>query len=450
VKPIIDVHEHIFSARDIPVKGYLYSRKYTTFVKFIGRTLHFFSLLAWVIRRKTHRRRKDLLYTFLVGLAGLAMGVNLRRWADILSLGSVVKINRLMLEIFQGNDTALYTPLMLDYEYWFRNSIDHTIYFQVKKISDDIIPQARGRIHPFIAYDPARDLAFRNHVRGPDGKYERRSALELVKDAIANRGFIGVKLYHSLGYRPVGNRLVDNERRHIFRRNKLPQYQVFSGDEIDAVLDELYRYCLAEEVPITVHCLADGIEAYYKASYAFGKPEFWKEALDRYPKLHVNLAHFGWNLNERYNGPGYQGGRPWMNVICDMTEQYEFLYTDTGCHDVLTPKIRREFITDYLAISRDYPGLLARKLLFGIDWHVIAMTNHYPDFLPRYVEVLRDQVGFTAPEIEDILGGNALRFLGLMPLGTPPAAGWSKNRARLAAYYAARGITPPDWFTSTN
>ncbi len=29
--PIIDVHAHIFSARDIPLKGYLKSRRYTKF-----------------------------------------------------------------------------------------------------------------------------------------------------------------------------------------------------------------------------------------------------------------------------------------------------------------------------------------------------------------------------------------------------------------------------------
>ena len=48
-----------------------------------------------------------------------------------------------------------------------------------------------------------------------------------------------------------------------------------------------------------------------------------------------------------------------------------------------------------------------------------------------------------------ILGGNALHFLGLLPLGTDPSVGWAKNRERLQRFYRDNNINPPDWFSAT-
>jgi hypothetical protein len=51
--------------------------------------------------------------------------------------------------------------------------------------------------------------------------------------------------------------------------------------------------------------------------------------------------------------------------------------------------------------------------------------------------------------LDNFFGGNALRFLGLLPLGTPPADGWTKNRGRLQRFYQDNAIEPPEWFTAT-
>lgn len=36
----------------------------------------------------------------------------------------------------------------------------------------------------------------------------------------------------------------------------------FTGQQFDQVLTELYDYSEKEQVPITAHCVSDGIEAY--------------------------------------------------------------------------------------------------------------------------------------------------------------------------------------------
>ncbi len=81
-----------------------------------------------------------------------------------------------------------------------------------------------------------------------------------------------------------------------------------------------------------------------------------------------------------------------------------------------------------------------------MDWHVIVRLRHYRDFMPTYVRVLHDGCGWSDQQIDDFLGGNALRFLGLLSLGTPASQGWTGNRVRLADYYARNGIQPPAWF----
>jgi len=64
-------------------------------------------------------------------------------------------------------------------------------YFLIKRkreIMSDLILEGQGRIMPFYAVDP----------RPPD-------PVESVKKAIESQGFVGVKLYPPMGYKPIGN-----------------------------------------------------------------------------------------------------------------------------------------------------------------------------------------------------------------------------------------------------
>jgi hypothetical protein len=132
-----------------------------------------------------------------------------------------------------------------------------------------------------------------------------------------------------------------------------------------------------------------------------------------------------------------------------MLEEFPDLYTDVAHHEVVTGEAERNFTEDYRAMCADHPGLVQKRLLFGIDWHVIARMDGFEGFKAAYARILGGSEAFSPPQIEDFFGGNALRFLGLLPLGTSIADGWTMNRARLAAFYAANHIVPPGWFTST-
>jgi predicted TIM-barrel fold metal-dependent hydrolase len=433
MKIIIDVHAHIFNAKDIPLKGYLLSRKYDGILKHFAKPL--IPILASYIRRKLEPDKKNAgiqnaLGSSALALACLFLGKEYKRWAETLSK-EVVDIVAEMVTTFQKDRIDLYVPLMIDYEYWFKNTIDNPISDQFKLIYENIILPYRGTIHPFVAFDPARELVFRKGLKNLEGEPERCSSLSLVKDAIENKAFLGVKLYNALGYRPFNNKLVEEQRKRIaYHKDKY----VFSGEEYDGVLSELYDYCIENEVPIITHCGMDGIESYKDASFDFGRAILWRDVLkqERYKNLRVDLAHFGWNKKQ-----GHQGNRSWVQEICEMLGEFDNLYTDVSHHEVVVSKDLPKFKSAYQQLCHDFP-VLKERLLFGIDWHVIKRVANFENFKDRYIEVLKNESLFSDDEIDAFLGGNALKFLGLLPGG--------KNRERLSQFYQTQSIDPPAWF----
>jgi len=433
---IIDVHEHIFNARDIPLEGYLNSRTAEGFLeRCFGKLLK--PKLARCIRNQVTppddwSEIDKWWCKIFVKYVAKTMGKGYYGWAMTLAK-SVPEITKELVDTFKEDSIELYIPLVIDYEYWFENSVDNLIAKQVEEIYDNIIKQYGGIIHPFVPFCPARELSFRHGMKNPEGTASEISSLALVKDAIENKGYIGVKLYNSLGYKPYLNTEVEEYRKKIkLHQEKYP----FKGEEFDEVLGDLYDYCIEKDVPITAHCVMDGIEAFKNASWHFGNAKFWRDVLsqERFKNLKVNLAHFGWNKKE-----DYEDENTWVKDICQMLEEFDTLYTDVGHHRVISKKEQKKFVTDYKKIISDFP-VVKERLLFGIDWHVIKRVNKFKDFKKSYFSILQES-GFSGSDIENFLGGNALKFLGLLP--------GMQNRERMRVFYDINNMDYPKWFKET-
>ena len=441
MKPIIDVHAHIFNGKDIPIKGYLLSREPETLIekllKICGLRSIFVRFVARCIRRKFIPEEEkgfffDMMCTITMTVVYWCMGKQYKGWAKTLSK-EVVDVATEMVDTYRKDGIDLYIPLVLDYEYWFKNSFDNPIDEQVNHIYENIVIPYKGMMHPFVSFDPARELASRKNMDNPDGTQKEFSSLQLVKDAIENKGFIGVKLYNSMGYKPFYNYTVDYKRRRIPLHER--RY-VFEGREYDEVLSELYDYCVENEVPITTHCGMYGIESYHNASFDFGKAKFWRDVLckEKFKNLRLNLAHFGWHQKLRYHA-----NESWVKDICEMFTEFNYLFADVALHKVMSEGNIPKFISDYKDICREYPSV-KKRLLFGIDWHVSKRVKNFKQFKEQYLKVLKHDNLFSDEEIKDFFGGNALRFLGLLPGG--------KNRERLEKFYINNSIDPPEWFIS--
>jgi predicted TIM-barrel fold metal-dependent hydrolase len=460
--PVIDVHTHVFRGRDIPLKGYFLSREYPEwYIRLFAPVL--FAVLEDVIRGEIGGPLAELAER----LAFAFTGPGYRRWADVLSLADMGEVARQLAGTYAGERVGLFVPLMIDFEYWFKPSKKHPIAEQIDAMYRDVVLPFRGRIHPFAPFDPARELAYRAKLPPPGeadgGPPEKYSPLEMAEEAVRNKGFIGVKVYNSLGYRPLGNAAVDAERRRIFSGIGLPRYNRFTGAGFDAVLSELYRFCEREQVPITAHCVHGAIEPYPDASAAFDRPDYWRPVFEKFPRLHVNLAHFGWgqpddwlprprwprsvrSLVEGVRRGRFPrgGGKSWVFEIAGMMAEYPGLYADVAHHMILDDDSIPKFREGYSALVREYPGVVQKKLLFGTDWHVITHLDGCAAFRERYRRVLAGI--FDKKEIRNFEGANALRFLGLLPPSRMAGNRWSKNWRRLKSFYRKNRIAEPAWF----
>jgi predicted TIM-barrel fold metal-dependent hydrolase len=432
MKPIIDAHTHLFCGKDIPLKGYLLSRKYKKGLNWLCSLL--IPRIAKCIRKETEQPKskgKKLKCNPLMGLIGLFFGKEYLHWAKTLSK-DVESITADLLDTFRNDGVHLYIPLLIDFEYWMINTPDNLIKEQIELYHDKIIIPHKGLIHPFVSFDPARELAFRKGLTNPEGDPDTDGSLNLVKDAIENKGFIGVKLYNAMGYKPFDNVSVE----HL--RTKIPMHKIkytFSGEEYDDVLAELYDYCVENEVPITTHCGMYGSESYYNASFDYGAPQFWRAVLDqeKYKKLHLNLGHFGW-----YTKKGYAEDT-WVKEICKMLQEYDNLYTDVSCQRVVVEKHTQKFKDDYRKMCTDFP-IVKQRLIYGTDWHYLICVPDFVDYKQKFIQVLQYDNNFSDEEIDDFLGGNAMKFLGFY--------NGSKAVQRLEKFYDKNGIGAPQWFQS--
>lgn len=456
--PVIDVHEHIFRGIDIPLEGYLRSRSYPWYIRMFSWLL--FPVVARSIRRRHASETNSLPAQWVMKAVYAYMGEGYKRWAAILSERDVARIAERLVETFREDGIELFVPLMIDYEYWFRNTRDTQLAHQINSISMNVVVPFGGMIHPFVPFDPARELAHQMGLPKPDdpedGPTEEFGSMDLVKDAIRNRGFIGVKLYNTLGYRPLGNAAVNERQKWLFRRNGMERYAKFRGEDFDRVLLDFYEFCMKEQVPITAHCLSDGIESFPGASLLFGSPQSWRPVLERFPALHLNLAHFGWSHGLRY-AAARRGFFPrwvhddanWVRTICGMIRDHPNLYVDVAHHEVIGEDAESRFRADYKEMYGNLGGRLQKRLLFGIDWHVITRMDGFECFKAAYERILGGDGTFTPEEMKDFFGGNAVRFLGLLPSGTEPSQGWTRNRERLDAFYRNNSIRPPAWFVAS-
>lgn len=255
----------------------------------------------------------------------------------------------------------------------------------------------KAHIHPFIGFDPLRELRARR-----SGDIE--SPLDLVKKAILTYGFVGVKVYPPMGWRPFGN----ETRRGV------------SGDDardLDDIVDDLAGWCESEDVPITAHC-ADSNHA-DPAFKGYGGPQDWLPLLEAHPRLHVNLGHFG-GASEHEPDDGW----PW--VIARATKSREGLYADVGNHRIYDEGLARAYFDMLERMFRDdATAAMAGRLMYGSDWYMVAIHPKNDMFLDTYRRLYTERFG--EPETARFMGGNALAFLGLDPA--------NKNGARLLARY---------------
>lgn len=257
-------------------------------------------------------------------------------------------------------------------------------------------------IFPFYCVDPRRAT---NYIELSNGKYDISPVTNKLK--INGGHFAGIKLYTPCGYSPTHPMLMC-----------------------------LYKYCEEHEVPIVAHVSGSGVTTLSNELYLTGDiykdgelhhvdgvwtfenknlfsrdrilehserlnhPMLWEKVLEAYPRLRIDLAHFGhiphsmewtnyiWTMMKRKNADG--------------TYKYPNLYTDFANipdRDALFTFHNRYFMQD---------GDLQSRFMYGSDYY---MNLIYLNDMNEYVENFRNV--FTDEEFDMISIENPARFLGL-------------------------------------
>src|SRR5215831_15561466 len=120
---------------------------------------------------------------------------------------------------------------------------------------------------------------------------------------------------------------------------------------------------------------------------SLGNPALVEEALNRHPKLRLNVMHGGW---------------PYREETIAILFHYPQVYTDLGAIDWLLP--RAEFHTYLGALRRAGFG---KRIMFGSD------QMFWPEAIGLAVEGVDSAKFLTPSEKRDIFYGNAVRFFRL-------------------------------------
>jgi predicted TIM-barrel fold metal-dependent hydrolase len=298
---------------------------------------------------------------------------------------------------------------------------------------------------------------------------ERRThPLDMLQHAFHHQGLLGVKLYPVMGFQAWENKNLDtmptdgnftNTHGYVLRdQNGGP---VPLGRAMDAELENLYSFCVANELPIMAHtCPTHGSHSGYALR---ADPCWWEKVLTqrRFRNLRINMAHFGgWSPDtvlSRLFHSSKTVKREWGERIAAIISQHQHAYTDIGDAEEINGK---KWEDAFAAALKNWTGkarlrtggfgphIPGRKMLYGSDWFVMEQADLFAHDDDSFLKDDNGRLGRTyAPRwadfmkrnkvpVDDFMGHNALRWLGLDK---------AKTRDRIDGFLDEHDIPRPQW-----
>lgn len=293
-----------------------------------------------------------------------------------------------------GPDDAL-VALMMDIVGKEETTRDRNNFLAQLNGTSEAAVQRPGRVLPFVAVNPTRA----NHF-------------DVMRRAIEEMGFVGVKLYPSLGYE-VGT------------------------SDMQAVLD----YCAGSDTPVLVHCTRGG---FFKSPDAaeYCDPAHWRPLLEERPDLRICFAHFG--------GWGGLSGivaeqKEWSDEILALMEHFANVYADISYHvDMMAGGDAERQYLEALHDLLDHE-VYGDRILFGTDAWLVRLHVSDQGFWRYFEDVLREDAFAKAAE------RSPRTFLGLPD---EQGVGMRENVVRHVAFLEARservGAPPAAWVRSVS
>lgn len=263
--------------------------------------------------------------------------------------------------------------LMMDLEQGWGRSTRKSYRTQVDELNTIAKDYA---VLPFLALDPRRDDLYETFLQAfcqPDSR------------------FFGVKLYPSFGYAPS-----------------------------DKWLHPIFYLCEKYKIPVTTHCGGTVISTFHspvvifncsdfdtctpttingsrvKIAQQLNEPSQWELVLQSFPKLKLNLGHFGGGEGwEIYNNTGNTTGR--MDTIKNLMD-YEGVYADFS-FNISDKNLDEAFLKGLQNIPK-----FQERSMFGTDFWVVLPSTNLASSTSRFLNHL-------APFEQTLLNTNPTKFL---------------------------------------
>lgn len=340
---------------------------------------------------------------------------NTMRWAAWLRSPRLRLVERIK-ELYGGDGkVTFFVPALVDYDNWLDDSPRSGMASQVavmEAVQKAAFERLNVFVHSLATFDPWREAVDEAEGRSP-------SAFDLAREAVEQRGFIGVKLYPPMGFLPGGN------------AGAGLTYPEGSGtgfaEKLDAALDRLFSWAESESVPILAHA-ADSNGAGEGYSHR-ADPAGWQVVLERHPNLHLNLAHFG-------GFDHLSGGEPWETATGNLITRYPNVHADLSylaeSLPWASPQKQARIAGQIRAFLTRFPEASGR-LVYGSDWIMLGKEADHQRYFDS-VRALLGRAGVTPAQWAEMTRGNAIRLYGL-GAGAP-------GRARLEDWYRRQGLDP--------
>jgi len=355
-----DVHCHVFNYRDVPDK-------------FLGIRVPQNERLLSYLEKLLHR---------IVNGSDTDKLSNLAYFINFLRTRTNKEIAEKLFNYYSEKNLVI-CPLMMDLSPGIGGRIIDDFQVQIENMKE-LRNSYPGQILPFIALDPNNPLMLANFQK--------------VFDKDGGYNFFGVKIYPSLGY--------------------LPSHPL---------LMEVFRICEEKRIPVTAHCSGAivhagkktiiDIQGFHqnsdgswsdklitksfrkKSDYAnfFNQPVNWNPVLAAFPRLKLNLAHFG---GEESWGT-YTSGKSenWVNRIIDMMYRFEGLYADFSY--TFYKRENAKALKKLMMVNNE----IASRILYGSDYYMVVTEGHFRSLKTSFVSIMGDEL------MQKIAKENPMRFL---------------------------------------
>ncbi len=274
-----------------------------------------------------------------------------------------------------------FVVLPINFEYMGGGDCDISYEQQLKDILYKVKQHHRNTCLPFVHIDPRAE--------------DTGAKLAAFAKRYLVRGFVGIKLYPSLGYYPYDPKL--KEVYAYAQENELPIMTHCSRGGINYIGNSLIQFysgisfnpkapCLlpyGNNPPEPKYVYPTNIKVNAKFCDFFLDPENYVDALELFPKLKICFAHFGSDeeINKKLGTPPRND--TWYDKVISLLKKYPNTVADIS-YTLHMPKFRKLVLDDMEMDLKQNPitatdpitNRLVSKVLYGTDFYMAYQEDN--------------------------------------------------------------------------